>query len=81
MPSPAPSSVGTVTDQPMSPIIPSPDQTIPTGWRCAASLRATLASICCLNFACSGALSLVGGLGTMQRRQSADQIGFDLDQR
>src|ERR1035441_5148980 len=44
MPSAVPASVGTITAQPMSPIIPRPNQTPCVALRCALSLRATFAA-------------------------------------
>ena len=45
-PSAAPSSVGTTTDQPISPIMPRPNQTSGVAFRRALSLRAAFAPIC-----------------------------------
>ena len=43
---PAPSSVGTTTDQPISPIMPRPDHTPGAALRRALSLRAAFAPTC-----------------------------------
>src|SRR5512142_2378570 len=49
MPSAVPSKVGTSTDQPTSPIMPKPSQTVYTALRFARSLRVSFAPIWRMN--------------------------------
>src|ERR1700733_12977081 len=56
----APSNVGTVTDQPITPNMPSPNHALCGPARCAFSLRATCTAILASK---SGSLSLMAQLG------------------
>src|ERR1700691_842226 len=69
MPSAAPRSVGTTTDQPTSPIMPKPNQTPGDGLRRARSFRAALAPTARMN--------AVSGFSLMMKpRYAADKIAL-----
>src|SRR5688500_18121726 len=83
-PSAAPSSVGTTTDHPTSPIMLNPDQTVRLTWpcsSCALSLRFALAPTRRLNSG-SSATGLPSrrfssrGLLTIKFRETADETAF-----
>src|SRR5512135_1517807 len=78
MPSAVPSKVGTATDQPTSPIMPKPSQTVCTALRCARSLRVSFAPTWRMN-----AVSPVSDFGlsaTMEFREAAHESALQFCQ-
>ena len=78
-PSAAPSSVGTATDQPISPIMPRPNQTPCAALRRALSLRAAFAPTCPAKLGSRSRAACPGGSSFMaERREAAQETGFQL---
>src|SRR5208282_2598750 len=75
MPSATPASVGTTTDQPISPVMPKPNQTPCLELR-ALSLRAAFSPISLLNAVGSFSLLTSGVLLMMKLRQTAYEIAL-----
>src|SRR5208283_1015445 len=74
MPSPAPIRVGTVTDQPINPDMPRPNQMLRLAPRCAFCLRAACAATCRLK-----SVSLFSSF-MLKFHQATDEAAFHFRQ-
>src|ERR1035441_8488148 len=80
-PSIAPRSVGTATDQPISPDMPRPNQTPCLPSRCTLSLRAAFAATCRTNSGSSFADWRVSSSLMLKLREPADKAAFHFGDR